>query len=82
MIDDRLKELIKPQLMIHLDHQDWRFIDDMFSEAYVTNFEGIERVTLKPHPQAGNIAMQFMTLNGTFIELTDWDYIKAKGQKL
>ena len=80
MIDDRLKELILPNLQMHLEKQDWKYIDEMFSEVYLTDHDGIERVTLKPHPEASTIAMQFATLNGQFIEITDWDYIKSKGR--
>jgi len=82
MISDKLRGFIEPNLLLHLSKKDWGYVDDMFSEVYLTNFDGIERVTLKPHPHAGQIALQFATLNGAFLEITDWEYIKKVGTLL
>ena len=82
MIKEELKNLIKPNALIHMPKEDWDYLDVMFTETYLTYHEGIERVSLKPHPEAGRLSMQFSTLNGAFIELTDWDYIKKVGRRL
>ena len=79
MISDELKQLILPHLRDHLMEQDWKYIEDMFTEVYFTKFAGVPRVTLKPHPELGEIAMQFDYLTGTFLEITQWDYIKEIG---
>lgn len=80
MISEQLKELIIPNLKMHMDEEDWKYIPEMFSEVYWTTFGGVDRVTLKPHPEAGSIAVQFSPLNGAYIEITDWDYIKKIGK--
>lgn len=82
MINNELKEKIIPNLKIHLQRNDWKYVEMMFSEVYYTYFEGLGRVTLMPHPNAGDIAMQFSSLTGSFIEITSWDYIKTVGKKL
>ena len=82
MIKDKLKQLILPNLREHLMEQDWPYIEEMFTETYFTKHDGIARVTLKPHPDAGNIAMQFDYMTGTFVEITMWSYIKEIGVPL
>lgn len=81
MINEYLKNMIIPNLKMHLLKSDWKYINEMFSEVYWTNYDGIERVTLKPiYPDTP--APQFSALNGAYLELTDWDYIKQKGTLL
>lgn len=84
MISEDLKKLILPNLKLHLDEIDFQYIDTMFSECYKTYPEGRNTpwVTLKPHPHAGTIAMQFSMLTGSFMEITDWNYIKTIGERL
>lgn len=82
MISEDLKQKIIPHLLEMLDESEKKYVDEMFSEVYYTNYDGLERVTLKPHPGAGDIAVQFYVLNGNFIELTSWNYIKEKGKLL
>lgn len=82
MISEKLKQKILPELKDHLVEDDYKYIEEMFSEVYYTNFDGIERVTLKPHPEAGDIAMQFNIVNGNFIEITSYEYIQSVGEKV
>lgn len=82
MISNRLRELITTQLRLHLDEDEYRYIESMFSECYLTKVNGHELITLKPHPSSGDIAMQFLALNGTYVEITSWEYIKTIGEKL
>lgn len=81
MINKKLKEKIIPHLKLHLMEEDWNHIDSMFDEVYLTTFDGVERVTIT-YPEMGDIAMQFSTLNGAFLEITSWSYIKQVGEKL
>ena len=53
----------------------------LIDEVYLTTFDGVERVTIT-YPEMGDIAMQFSTLNGAFLEITSWSYIKQVGEKL
>lgn len=82
MINDNLRNLIEPYLLLHLHKDDRKYIDEMFKEVYLTtNEKGQNVVTLKPHPNADTIALQFSTLNGACIGMAhDWDEVKATGK--
>lgn len=82
MISNTLREFIEPNLKMHLQRRDWKYIDEMFSECYLTNPAGEDIITLKPHPEGGSLAPQFTALTGSFYEITDWDYIKSIGTLL
>ena len=81
MIDRKLRRKIEPNLKMHINPSKYSNIEDMFSEVYLTTIDGKDRVTLKPSDN-GIIALQFCALTGTFLEITDWDYIKTKGTLL
>ena len=82
MIDDELKELIKPYLKIYMDKRDWIYIDDMFEEAYVANYEGNEIISLKPHPHSEDISIQFYVANGAYYSIDYWENVKKKGTRV
>lgn len=87
MISDRLKELIFPYLKMELEPENYKYIDSMFNEAYKSVENGFEVVTLAPPPrpagsQGGEIAMQFLTLNGAFYGIDFWDAVKQRGTKI
>ena len=88
MIDEKLKRKIMPNLKLELPKQDWRFIEDMFSEVYLTNENGHNVVSLKPPsnyvPLEGQmrLTMQFYVINGAYFGIDDWEYIKMRGTKL
>ena len=71
-----LRELIEPHLKECLLEEDWQYIDDMFSEVVYTYPNGVSLVTLKPYSD-DVLAMEFSTVTGEFVELTDWDYIQT-----
>lgn len=78
MIDKELRDRIEPNLKMHLSKDKWMFIDEMFSECYITNPKGMDLITLKPI--GISMAMQFIVLTGAFVEITDWNYIKRIGK--
>lgn len=80
MISQELKEKIIPNLKIILLEEYHRYIDFMFDEVYVTSDQYGEKVTIKP-PYEGP-ALQFDMLTGSFIEITEWEYIKTVGDRL
>lgn len=82
MISDKLKVKIISQLKLHLDKKDWQYIDLMFSECYETHINDIDLITLHPTPEMGDLAMQFLKVNGSFMEITSWEYIKKIGELL
>lgn len=82
MISEDLKKLILPNLKLHLDNQDYRYIDEMFSECYKTYPQGKPNPWITLKPITGPIAMQFSMLTGSFMEITDWNYIKTIGERL
>lgn len=73
---------------MNLDKSDWVYIDDMFSECYLTVENGEKVVSLKPpasyNPPEGQmkLTMQFSMLNGSFYGVDDWEYIKHVGKLL
>lgn len=75
-ITPELRELIEPHLKECLLEEDWQYIDDMFSEVVYTYPNGVGLVTLKPHSDYVP-AMEFSTVTGEFVELTDWDYVQT-----
>lgn len=82
MIDEKIREMIMPYLKICLDKQDWKYIDDMFSEAYLMKEDGQDIITLKPHPRSGDIAIQFSAINGAYVSIDYWEEVKQRGKKL
>lgn len=82
MINETIKQAIIGQLHIHLDKEEYQHIPVMFSEIYKTKPLNEEVYTLHPHPYAGDIAMQFSAINGSFYEITSWEYIKSIGEKV
>lgn len=80
MVPSELRELIICNLKIFLIEEDWKYIDDMFSECYYTYEDGLERITLKPQPLGGDVAMQFSPLNGSYIGVADWYTIQKVGE--
>lgn len=83
-INWNLRNLIEPYLLLHLHSDDKQYIDEMFEEVYLTtNEKGQKVVTLKPHPNADTIALQFSILNGACVGMTgEWDNIKATGERI
>ena len=82
MISEDLREWIEPQLKMHLPREDYGYIDEMFSEVYVINVDGMDRVCLKPTPRSKDISMRFLALNGGFDGDAYWDDVKTKGRLL
>ena len=82
MISENIKKAIIGSLRVHLEEEFYQYIPMMFSEVYKTNPYGEEFLTLHPHPYSGDIAMQFSAINGAFIEITSWEYIKSIGEKV
>lgn len=82
MISSDLIEMITPSLKIYLDKNDYRYIEDMFSECYMINIDGLDRVCLKPTPKSGDICMRFFALNGAFDSDDYWEDVKKKGTLL
>lgn len=80
MISQELKEKIIPNLKIILLEEYHEYMNYMFDEVYVTSDKYGEKVTLNP-PYNGP-ALQFDMLTGSFIEITDWEYIKKVGDRL
>lgn len=70
---------------MNLDKSDWKYMDEMFSECYLTTENGVKVVSLKPpssyNPPQGQmkLCMQFSTLNGSFYGMDDWEFVKVKG---
>lgn len=81
-IEKDIEVSIKTQIRDHMDQSDYKYIDDMFSEVYQTTVNGFDIYTLKPHPNADDIAMQFYALNGAFFEITSWSYIQKIGRRV
>ncbi|WP_455644822.1 hypothetical protein [Methanosphaera sp.] len=77
MIDNELKNLIIPNLKIHLPEDQWDNIEVMFSECYVTIEEGVKVVTLTPLQEG--LALQFDFITGTFFDICDWNDVKTRG---
>lgn len=88
LISNELKEWIIPNLKMNLDEADWKYIDDMFTECYVTLENGLEVVALKPpasyNPSEGQmkLCMQFSKLNGSFYGVDDWEYVRNTGKPI
>ncbi len=82
MIDEKIKEMIMPYLKIHLDKQDWKYIEDMFSEVYLVKENGMDIITLKPTPRSGETAIQFSAINGAYVSINYWEDVKKRGKKL
>lgn len=82
MIGENIKKAIIGSLRVHLEEEFYEFIPMMFSEVYRTNPYGMDFLTLHPHPYAGDIAMQFSAVNGAFMEITSWEYIKTVGERV
>lgn len=78
MISNKLRRKIESNLKLHIDSSLYSKIDDMFKEVYLTTIDGEDRLTLKPSDNK-SIALQFSALTGTFLEITDWEYIKNVG---
>lgn len=81
MISEDLKQKIIPNLKLALLEEDWDKIDIMFSECYKTVLNGTPVVTLYPH-DPNTLAMQFSMLTGSYIDVTEWSYIKTVGERL
>ena len=86
MIDNELKELILPQLKLHLDEAHWNEIEMMFEEVYVTHSEGQNIICLHPGTDQGEgysgISLMFTELTGAYYDMGQWEYIKKVGRKL
>ena len=82
MLSESIKKAIVGQLHIHLEEEFYKYIPMMLSEVYYTSPDGFGLYTLKPHPEMADIAMQFSSVNGAFIEITSWEYIKTIGVKV
>lgn len=74
-ISEELQELLIPHLKEALREEDWQYIPDMLEEGvFTTTEDGNTLVTPTPLFE-GEPAMQFSTVSGEFVDLTDWDYI-------
>ncbi len=88
MIDNKLKKKILPNLKMELSKNEWIYIEEMFSEVYLTNEYGYDIVSLKPpsnyNPLPGQmkLTIQFYALNGAYYAVDDWESVKQRGVKL
>lgn len=82
MLSETIKQAIITQLRMMLEPEEYKYIDSMLSEVYKTEYQGKILYTLKPDPNAGDIAVQFMHPNGAFYEITSWEYIQNIGEKI
>ena len=82
MIDEKIKDMILPYLKLYLDKQDWKYIEDMFSETYLMKEDGMDIITLKPTPHSTETAIQFSAINGAYTGIDSWEEVKQRGKKL
>ena len=82
MISEKTREMIMPYLKLHLDKEDWRYIDDMFSEVYLIKENGLNIISLKPFPRSKDITIQFSAINGAYVCIDYWEEVKQRGKKL
>lgn len=86
-LEPRLVRTITPSLKMELRKSEWKYIPTMLSEAYYTNENGKELITVRPNPAYENtndrdIAYQFSALNGTCEGIEFWSVVKKKGKLL
>jgi len=80
---NEIRELIIPQLKLHLSKKDYDKIDYMFGEVYLIEEDGQSIFCLKPIPAGDggeNISLMFYALNGAYRDMGDWSYIKRIGK--
>lgn len=82
MLNEQIKEIIRPQLADLLTEQDKQYIEYMLEEAYYTNMGGIEMITLRPHPRSGSICPQFNTKGELAGIHNDYELIRRVGELL
>ena len=82
MIDPDLREKIEPNLKIYLPKEDYKYIDEMFRECYLTHEDGFNKITLKSVPYDDLFCLQFLELNGAVCGAAIWDEVKKNGKLL
>ena len=81
MISNELKNLILPNLKLHLPEDEYQYIDQFFTECYLTIEEGQKVVSLAPILD-DELSLQFDYLTGTFFDIIPWEYVKKMGKLL
>lgn len=81
MISNELKNLILPNLKLHLPEDRYQYIDQFFTECYLTIEEGQQIVSLTPVIDDG-LSLQFDFLTGTFFDIVNWEEVKKRGKLL
>lgn len=81
MLTDETKELILPQLRMHISEEDYSKIDLYFSEVYEYNQDGIKLIALFPGMN-DDISMLFDAMTGSYYDIQSWDYVKKYGERL
>ena len=71
MIDFRLRKKIETNLKLSLDKNDWKYIDEMFSEVYLDTIGGKNKIALKPHPHAGELSIEFSPITGSYVDTAE-----------
>ena len=82
MIDKKLRDKILPNMLIHMDKDDYQYADYMLGECYLDTFEGMEVVAVRPIPKNDILTLYFHTLTGSCVGLANWDEVKERGKRL
>ena len=79
MIEKELRELIEPNLKLHLLKEDWKYIDYMLEECYLLQEGDMPIVVIRPKIP-NTITMKFYAINGGFAgTYIDWDRLENEG---
>lgn len=76
-----MKELILPQLRMHIPQEYYSKIDLYFNEVYEYDQDGLKLIALAPGGEGG-ISLLFDAMTGSYYDIQNWDYVKKYGEKI
>lgn len=84
MINEDLRNMIKPNARLHLAEKFWDKIDNMIDESYAVMKEGRVYIALAPVNSTDDyrISLMFDSLTGSYYDIDEWTYIQQIGRKL
>ena len=85
MITESLRELIRPYVKMNYEEENWDLIEVMLDNAIKYKENGRWLIALPPVGEitAGLIPIctVYDSINGAYLYIEDWEYVKSIGEK-
>ena len=82
MLNKRLKNLMIPYVKMDIPSRHYTNIEDLFQEIYLFRTKNNIDTIAVQSPVMTYMCFLYSTLNGAFVDMESWEYVKQRGKRI